>query len=154
MIEDWKSELLASWRLPINQMFASLCLNLGMPVNLLPYSIASHANISIRKAQLMKEKERCRWNSLLCIIKVHDYSFIPTTVNMRTIWIFVIISTILCSKHEPSTILTFFSLSMYPYLHFLSLYKRNKVLNFSAVYQNRKTSWNIALEFNYVLNML
>lgn len=54
-------------------------------MNLLPYSIASHTNISIHKAQLMKEKERCRRNSLLCIIKVHDYSFVSTTVNMQTI---------------------------------------------------------------------
>lgn len=60
--------------------------------------------ISIHIVQLMKENMQI---SLLCLIKfILILSFIPIMGNMQTIQSFVINSTILCSKHEPNTILT------------------------------------------------
>lgn len=37
--------------------------------------------------------------------KIHAYFVIPTMGNMQTMQSFVINSTILCSKHEPNTLL-------------------------------------------------
>lgn len=87
--------------------------------------------------------------SLLCLIKfILILSFIPVMGNMQTIQSFVINSTILCSKHEPNTILTI--LCEHASLLKFSLLILKKVSS-SVVYKTGRRV-KTELELNYVLN--